>query len=665
MVAYRTTARALGELRMRQVESLLLVASLAASAAGCHGDKDKKDGPQPSTFASASTGASTAAATAGAPLVRAGAARDGSTVALARAGATGVAIVSDATERALRVVELPAKLEEGATAREVSSLHLDARPGQVVVGPDGRVFVALRDAGAVGVFRHTAAGGLEEITRVATDADPTALAVTPDDAKLLVVHGAGASLVALSLPSLAPALRAEIARSPRAVTVAADGAHAFVSHTTGSLVSRVDLASGKTEAVAGTFPRGDLQGRGTFPLLHGFGVVDHAGAAIVPGVLVATGDTSVRTKDGYGHLGTEHLPAEAFRIARFGDAAQPLVEEARLTRAGVLPESCLLPRAAALDPGEEWLYVACAGPGRLYKIDVSSSKTPRAEHAWSVPERAPDRPSGLALDLERRIAVVWSDAAGTIALYPMDAHTEPQDGQPAPGGPVHDTKRFTFATRPSTSVPAVAQQGRALFWGTNNPGLSSDGRTCASCHIDGGEDGLTWPTPEGPRQTPALAGRLANTAPYSWSGKRPSIRLHIEETIHRLGGEGLLEPDRESLVSYLATLEAPPPRAPNADAVARGKDIFMSTQAQCSRCHLPPSFTDGVSHDVSSRTKGDAFAEFDTPSLVSIAGTAPYFHDGRYATLHDLLVGCDGAMGHTKQLGDADLAALQAYLGSL
>jgi mono/diheme cytochrome c family protein len=645
------------------MRTLHLVVWFAMACAGCRGDKKDVPPAGPSGYEAGSSPAS--ASSAGAPLIRVGAARVGSTVALARSGATGLAIVSDATEQALRVVELPTTLEDGASARELSSVRLDARPAQVIVGPDGRVFVALRDAGAVGVFRRTAEGTLDEVARVATDADPIALAITPDDQRLLVVHGSGASLVALALPSLAPAFRAEIARSARAVAVTADGAHALVSHATGSLVSRVDLASGKSEAIAATFPRSDLAGKGTFPLLHGFAVVEQGGAALVPGVLVATGDTNVPTKDGYGHLATEHLPAESFRVARFGGAAPLLVEDPRLTRAGMLPESCLLPRAAALDPGEDWLYVACAGPGRLYKFDISPSKTPRVEHAWSVPERAPDGTSGLALDLERRIAVAWSDAGGSLALFPMDTHTETQDGQPSPGGPVHAATRFTFAIRPSTSVSVAAQQGRALYGGTNNPGLSSDGRTCASCHIDGGEDGLTWPTPEGPRQTPALAGRLANTAPYGWSGRRPSIRIHIEETIHRLGGEGLLEPDRESLVAYLATLEAPPPRAPSADAVARGKAIFTSAQAECSKCHLPPSFTDGVAHDVSSRTRGDAWKEFDTPSLVSVQQTAPYFHDGRYATLHELLLGCDGAMGHTKQLGEADLAALEAYLGSL
>jgi cytochrome c peroxidase len=70
-------------------------------------------------------------------------------------------------------------------------------------------------------------------------------------------------------------------------------------------------------------------------------------------------------------------------------------------------------------------------------------------------------------------------------------------------------------------------------------------------------------------------------------------------------------------------------------------------------------------HDVKSRTSADRDQAFDTPSLRFVGGTAPYFHDGRYASLRALLVGADGAMGHTKQLSDDDLAALEAYLRSL
>ena len=48
------------------------------------------------------------------------------------------------------------------------------------------------------------------------------------------------------------------------------------------------------------------------------------------------------------------------------------------------------------------------------------------------------------------------------------------------------------------------------------------------------------------------------------------------------------------------------------------------------------STTDGLRHDVKSRAAKDNHAEFDTPSLRFIARSAPFFHDGRYASLDEL-----------------------------
>ena len=56
---------------------------------------------------------------------------------------------------------------------------------------------------------------------------------------------------------------------------------------------------------------------------------------------------------------------------------------------------------------------------------------------------------------------------------------------------------------------------------------------------------------------------------------------------------------------------------------------------------------------------------FRVPGLRNVALTAPYFHDGRYGTLLDMVQGCDGKMGTTKHLPETDKASLVAYLETL
>jgi len=118
------------------------------------------------------------------------------------------------------------------------------------------------------------------------------------------------------------------------------------------------------------------------------------------------------------------------------------------------------------------------------------------------------------------------------------------------------------------------------------------------------------------------------------------------------------------------------------DAARRGLRIFLG-QGRCGVCHLGPAFTNGEFHDVGvpfliapgrvdpgrhegikrlradrfnllGRYSDDAagaaatktrhvelqhanFGQFKTPSLRNVASTAPYMHDGRYATLRDVV----------------------------
>jgi cytochrome c peroxidase len=75
--------------------------------------------------------------------------------------------------------------------------------------------------------------------------------------------------------------------------------------------------------------------------------------------------------------------------------------------------------------------------------------------------------------------------------------------------------------------------------------------------------------------------------------------------------------------------------------------------------------TDNERHDVKSKTLADKTGEFNTPSLHLVGGGGPYFHDGRYKTLRDLLASGKDGMGHTSALSSEDLDALEAYLRTL
>ena len=204
-------------------------------------------------------------------------------------------------------------------------------------------------------------------------------------------------------------------------------------------------------------------------------------------------------------------------------------------------------------------------------------------------------------------------------------------------------------------------RGRSLFHAVFEERVSADGRACASCHPDGRDDGLTWSAPGGRRQTPMLIERLEGTAPYGWDASAADLTHHLAHTTARLGGTGLRKRDVEDL----ATLH-PPTRSPSAAQarIEKGAALFASEATECASCHTSGG-TDGERHDVEAGARRAVRRGFDTPSLHLVGHSAPYFHDGRYATLGDLLAGVDGTMGHTAQLSPDDRAALEAYLETL
>jgi len=272
-------------------------------------------------------------------------------------------------------------------------------------------------------------------------------------------------------------------------------------------------------------------------------------------------------------------------------------------------------------------------------------------HRYPVPAG----PAGLAVDVQQRRAVVWSQFAHRLTVIHLD-----RDG----GAPA------TAVAGPRSGWPDERiARGRVLFHASADPRITGDARACATCHPDGREDGLSWQTPSGRHQTIGLAGRVAASEPFGWFGERGKLRAHVAQTWQRLGGRGAFSPadlrDLEALAEYLRSMPAPSRadgrEAPDAALVARGRDLFHGAEQACGSCH-PGGKTDGRRHQVKSGSFGETY---DTPSLYGVSGTAPYFHDGRFATLEELLAKTDGAMGHTAHLAPDDRKALLAYLEAL
>jgi DNA-binding beta-propeller fold protein YncE/mono/diheme cytochrome c family protein len=666
----------------------VIATSSAAAVSGC--SSTSPQGPQ-SARSGESEGAGMCEA-GGASLRPIAAPSNGSTVALGKFGegalaGKALAFVADEDARSITVIDVDKR-------QELSTTKLIGTPSQLTLLDDGRLIVALKDKGQIQVLHPRADGSFETGCRVETAAEPIAVATTPDKKTLLVTSGWGHSLESFDLASIKKQHRVELPREPRSVVVDDAGKFAYVAHAVGGRISTVDLAAMKSKTLRVLSNPQEVDGNAELPQFslasavsgalegknndreipgrfgnrigcQGFPITKSVvprGRILAPQVLVDPGDPENRAQ-GYGDANN---PTEVANVAVIDAGTQRIVSASLNTSMGrdrfmggdpSDPQvgECILPRAAAVDDASQTLLVTCLGIDAVVAYDLASTNPAAVEKARF---NVGSGPTGIAVDPSSKRAVVWSQFERTVDV--IDLRGAESDGLTPAAKPDRIALKAT-----ETALPLSYVLGRQLFHTVGDARISKDGRACASCHPDGRDDAITWATPEGPRRTMMLAGRVKGSEPLAWGGTSKDIRDHLHHTFERLNGQGLRNVELEALVTFVEQMPAPPTKA-NADqaVVARGQAIFNSKEAQCATCHTE-GMTDGKTHDVKSKARADRNAVFDTPTLRFVSQRAPYFHDGRYDSLRDLLQKSDGDMGHTKHLSPDDLAALEAFLHTL
>ncbi len=184
-----------------------------------------------------------------------------------------------------------------------------------------------------------------------------------------------------------------------------------------------------------------------------------------------------------------------------------------------------------------------------------------------------------------------------------------------------------------------------------------------------------------PIDIPSLRG-LRFTGPYGRDGRFASLREFTRNVIvNEFGGEEPTPFMLDALVSYMLEFDwlensmlEPDGRLNDAapKAALRGEVLFntpfegMGDRA-CSTCHIPSAnFLDRLPHDIGSAERSSPLARdsfFDTPTLINVAQTAPYFHDGSLDTLADVVTWFDEQFA--LELTQAQRADLTAYLETI
>jgi mono/diheme cytochrome c family protein len=198
--------------------------------------------------------------------------------------------------------------------------------------------------------------------------------------------------------------------------------------------------------------------------------------------------------------------------------------------------------------------------------------------------------------------------------------------------------------------------GHEIFHSDQGGGIA-----CASCHVEGGDDGRTWQFVSlGARRTPSVLGTVQGTAPYHWDGSQTDLPMLYSGSLARMNGATLTDEQESAFTSWLDALPGPVAVPGDAAAIGRGQALFQGA-GQCATCHSGAKLTNNETVDVGT---GQAF---QVPPLVGVSARAPYLHDGCAATLVEAIGACGHAATHggTASFTSAQLSDLAAYLGSL
>lgn len=609
----------------------------------------------------------------------------------------------------------------GAHGKAIAQVYRS--PQALAVAPDGkRLYVSDRTAGCV-VVLDLAVG--KAVGEIAVADEPCGLALSVDGKRLYVAQRKAHAVAVIDTAAGKMIGRVPVGLWPVAVTLSESTKRLYTCNRGDDSVSVVDLAAGKeikrislvrepfcaavtpdgSRVVVGNFLP---QGAGTDPSLASVMSILDAGrlepiatVKLPPGASVVT--SVCMSPDGKWayvvySIGRFMLPITQLERGWVHTYALSIID----VKAGSLYATVLLddlvqgaadPWAVVCAADGKTLWISHAGThevsivdiGKVHKLlegklppELAAVKEGARENIWVqiskdrslIPQLANDLtslyiagairrvssggngPRGLAIAPDGQKLLVANCFSGTVAVL------DPANGKTL----------GSIAVGPQPKADA-ARRGEMYFHDARR--CFQSWHSCASCHPDGRVDALPWDFMRdgigNGKDVISLVG-VAHTSPHNRRATRPDPRECMRTGVI---GSHLIVPessDVDDLLAYTTSLQAEVnPRAPQlSEAAQRGKVIFEG-KAGCAHCHPAPYFTDGKMHNVGFLTPLEPDGKYDTPSLIEAYRTAPYYHDGRAATLKEALTICDpkGKHGHTKGLTPQEIDDLVAYVLSL
>ncbi len=565
---------------------------------------------------------------------------------------SSILAVSDATAPGVGFID-------PATQKITAKIPLTGKPEGLAWSPDGKLLFA-SETGTGRIAEIDVSSG--KITRhFTTGRYPGGLAVVTKRGLLLACDRGLDRLTVLNTASGKTIAQIPVGRQPAHVAVSPDGSLAAVSNlipATAAIapdhateITLVDLTKMSVRASV-RLPTGSTNARGI---------------AI---------DADGRTAYVVHTLGRFHLPTTQLDRGWVNTNALSLIDLTSATRSATVLLDQVMDGAAdpwglAIEPNGARIFLSLSGVHQLAVIDRNKltaligsdpdafTNDLSALHREGIMRRVDlpaKAPRGIDMSPDGQRIAVAGYFSGEVVLLDKDAANPVS----LPLGP--------------QAEPDLARRGEISFHNADR--CFQRWLSCATCHADARADGLNWDLLNDGIGNPknARSMLLSHATP-------PVMSLGVRDSMETATRNGFIhiqftQPDTgevEAVSAYLRSLqpEISPYRLPDgslSEAALRGEKIFNRKSVGCAQCHPAPLFTNLKLKDVGTATSLDrGKTEYDVPTLVELWRTPPYLHDGRAATLREVLVdhNPDDDHGDVSSLEPVEIDDLIQYLLSL
>lgn len=569
-----------------------------------------------------------------------------------------LAFVTQHTADSLGVIDAKA-------GRLIAEIPVGRGPWGVVVSPDGKtVFTANQRDHTISAVD---VAGRKTIDSIKCGWDPTGLAISPDGKTLYCANYISDDVSVIDTSARKEVARIKTGRAPMYLALTPDGGKLLVNNSLSpqpatdknvtAWVSVIDTASRKVIA--------EKRSPGTMLLGRGIAVTPDGKTAFCVHSRPNFTITTAQINQGWIHTNAlSIIPLEGD-----GGVATVLLDNVNSGAAN--------PHGVAISADARRLFVSHRGVHKVSVIDLN---------------RLRGVIGGLTPDSRRtahiNLALLWRDGRtirriGSGGRGPTGIAVNPSDQNVFLANYYSDSVSIldgvTGKLRKKISLGGpekadLVRRGEMLFHDATQ--CFQNWVSCVSCHPRARVDGVNWDLLNdgitNPKNAKSLVGSW-RTPPAMALGVRSSMEVAVEKGFRFIQ---FIQPEDDVLKAVRAYLRnvkhIPSPFHRNPDgspdaSATRGRKVFA--RAGCGDCHPAPLYTDLEMYDVgtSSARNLKGRSEFDTPSLIELYRTGPYLHDGRAATLTDVIdkFNPKDEHGKTSGLTAAEKADLAAFLMSL